>query len=106
MWLTRQFGHNGSHKESDWTAKVQHLAHGSSFKERIENNGYTKWRHIAENIESGSHSIDEVMQHWLQSEGHCKNIVNPEFEVFGMARVGRQGSKYDYYCTQDFASHQ
>lgn len=106
MWKSKQFGHRGSHGESDWTAKVQHLGHGSSFKERIENNGYTRWRHIAENIESGARSVDEVMQHWLQSEGHCKNIMNPEFEVFGMARAGRQGSRYDYYWTQDFASHQ
>ncbi len=106
MWRSRVFGHRGSHGASDWTAKVQHLGHGSSFKERIENNGYTKWRRIAENIESGAHSVDEVMQHWMQSAGHCKNIMNPEFEVFGMARVGRNGSKHDYYWTQDFASHQ
>ena len=106
MWRTREFGHKGSDKESDWTAKVQHLGYGSSFIERIENNGYTKWRHIVENIESGARNVDEVMQHWLQSAGHCKNIMNPEFKVFGMARVGTKGSKYDYYWTQDFASHQ
>jgi uncharacterized protein YkwD len=106
MMISDRMQHRGSHGESDWTAKKQHLSHGSSFRERIENNGYTHWRHIAENIESGSSTLSEVIKHWLSSKGHCKNMMNPAFTDFGMAHLQRKGSRYGHYWTQDFARHQ
>jgi uncharacterized protein YkwD len=106
MMITGRMQHRGSNRKSDWTAKVQHLPQGSSFRQRIENNGYTRWRRIAENIESGSATLSQVMAHWLASEGHCKNIMNPDFREFGMAHLQRKGSRYEHYWTQDFARHQ
>ena len=93
------FSHNGSGTLSDWTSKVEHLQRGSSFRERIENNGYKNWSKIAENIEGGSPTPQQAIAHWLKSDYHCANMMNPLFTDVGMAEVG-------HLWTQDFARHQ
>ncbi len=98
------FSHKGSNKASDWTAKVQHLGRSSTFKERIENNGYKKWKNIAENIEFGSSSADAVIAHWVRADRHCANIMNPDFTDVGMAYAQKQSSHASYYWTQNFAA--
>ena len=100
------FSHKGSNQASDWTAKVQHLGRGSSFKERIENSGYRNWRHIAENIESGSSTVDAAMAHWVRSDRHCANIMDPRFTDVGMAYTKKQSSRSSHYWTQNFGIRQ
>ena len=106
MQHTNRLSHQGSHSGSDRTARVQRLGHGSSFRERIENNGYTRFRLIAENIAYGEPTVDAVMQLWIHSEGHCENIMNPDLTHFGMAHSPKQHSRDRLYWTQDFAAHQ
>lgn len=106
MSKSHSMTHKGSQKTSDWTANVQRLNRGSSFKERIENNGYKQWKKIAENIAMGSPTLDMVMAQWLASDGHCANIMNPDFTDVGMAHVKQEGSQRSYYWTQNFAAHQ
>lgn len=106
MAKSNTFSHSGSFTRSDWTANVQQLNQGSSFKERIENNGYTKWKNIAENIEMGSSTVDDALAHWLRSDLHCANIMNPDFTDIGMARVKKEGTFQLYYWTQNFAARQ
>jgi len=106
MKKNNHFSHRGSNSSSDWTAKVQHLKRGSSFKERIENNGYKAWKHIAENIEGGSSSEEAAIAHWLQADRHCANIMNPLFTDVGMAHVENRGSQISHFWTQTFAAHQ
>ena len=106
MKKSNSFGHKGSQRASDWTAKVHHLGRASSFKERIENNGYKEWKHIAENIEAGSSNAEAAMNHWVQSDGHCANIMNPIFTDVGMAHTKKQGSRKSHFWTQTFAAHQ
>lgn len=104
MALCSHFSHDGSGRESDWTAKSQNLGRCSTFVNRIENNGYTRYRGVAENIAYGARSVQEVMQQWVNSEGHCKNIMNPDFTEFGMAEVS-VGSGSTYW-TQNFGASQ
>ncbi len=99
MMKSNTFSHKGSQSAFDWTANVQALSGASSFKDRIENNGYTQWKNIAENIAMGSFTVDQVMANWVSSDGHCANIMNPLFTDVGMARVN------DFW-TQNFAAHQ
>jgi len=99
MMRNKTFSHKGSHGTFDWTANAQALSGGSSFRERMENNGYTKWKYIAENIAMGSFTVEQVMTSWLASDKHCANIMNPLFTDVGMAEVN------DLW-TQDFAAHQ
>jgi len=61
MNIEKYFSHQGSGKRSDHTASVQNVGYGSSFKERIENNGYRQWTSISENLEFGAANVSVVM---------------------------------------------
>ncbi|WP_162847083.1 CAP domain-containing protein [Mucilaginibacter gracilis] len=56
--------------------------------------GYQKYT-TGENIAYGQQSILEVLANWFKSDGHCKNIMNPDFKEIGVA-------EYNYYWVQDF----
>jgi len=72
---------------------------GNKIKERISGAGYTREGFqtytIGENIAWGQRSIREVMKGWLDSESHCKNLMNPAFKEVGIAME-------NYYWVQDF----
>jgi hypothetical protein len=40
---------------------------------------------VGENIAYGPKSADEVVQGWLDSPGHCENIMDPRFAEMGIA---------------------
>jgi len=69
---------------------------GSNAAERIEREGYT-WLTYGENIGSGYKNEQEVVEGWLESPSHCKNIMNKQFKEIGTARVGN-------IWTQEFAT--
>lgn len=69
---------------------------GSTPGQRITAAGYT-WQSYGENIANGFANEQDVMNGWLNSEGHCKNIMNPGFKDMG---TGRDGD----YWTQVFGS--
>jgi uncharacterized protein YkwD len=50
---------------------------------------------VGENIAEGQMSIAEVMDGWLKSPGHCRNLMNPEFKEVGVAQ-------FNLYWVQDF----
>ncbi|MFK7935855.1 MAG: CAP domain-containing protein [Saprospiraceae bacterium] len=60
---------------------------GSNFGDRVTDTGY-RWRAVAENIAGGYSTVDEVVDGWLKSEGHCKNLMGAEFTEMGAARKG------------------
>ncbi|MDB5133094.1 MAG: hypothetical protein JWR02_2843 [Mucilaginibacter sp.] len=72
---------------------------GRSMEDRITLAGYTfkgyKSFMAGENIAQGQTSIQEVMQGWFKSPGHCKNLMNPAFKEVGVA-------EYNTYWVQDF----
>jgi uncharacterized protein YkwD len=100
MALCSYFSHKGSGKQSDWTAKKQKLGQCSTFVNRIKNNGYGRYGGLAENIAYGVKSVERVMQQWINSDGHCKNIMNPNFTDLGMANVVSENGTV--YWTQNF----
>lgn len=69
---------------------------GSNGGVRIEQAGYN-WMTFGENIAMGYKSEKEVVDGWLQSPSHCKNIMNRSFKEMGVARAGN-------YWTQEFAA--
>jgi uncharacterized protein YkwD len=54
----------------------------SSAGDRITREGYD-WSIYGENIAVGYPTVSSVMQGWLGSEGHCRNIMNPAFGEIG-----------------------
>jgi uncharacterized protein YkwD len=85
MNTTGQFSHNSSDR--------------TSFSARITAAGYTNWSALGENIAYGQTTEQQVFDGWIQSEGHCKNIMNSSFKEMGAARSG-------IYWTQDFGAKQ
>ena len=39
---------------------------------------------------------------WLQSAGHCRNIMNPSFRELGVGYA--QGGSYGHYLVQNFGA--
>lgn len=76
---------------------------GRTMAQRIGNAGYGykgyKSYTVGENIASGQMSIDEVMNGWLHSEGHCRNLMNPAFKEIGIA-------EFNHYWVQDFGGRE
>lgn len=76
---------------------------GLSVGERVTNAGYI-WTAVGENIAAGQLTIDAVMTDWLDSPGHCANIMRPAYTEFGAASYIVTGSDYPIYWTQVFAA--
>lgn len=77
---------------------------GRSFVDRIEAQGYADWRAVAENISAGRSTMDATIASWLQSSGHCRNIMNPRYKDYGVSVAYKSGSRYGTYWTQDFGA--
>lgn len=74
---------------------------GSDPGQRMVAAGY-KWHAYGENIAEGYTSAAAVVQGWLQSPGHCANIMDPEFVNVGFGEAAT--AKGVMYWTQDFGT--
>jgi len=106
MAETNTFSHTGSGELSDLVATENHPGEGSILQERIEYAGYTSWSSYGENIAAGYSSLESVIEGWISSPGHCKNLMNPIFREVGMARIDNNNTTYIQYWTQDFGTKQ
>jgi uncharacterized protein YkwD len=76
---------------------------GSRPDQRVTRAGY-KWRTTGENIASGPTTPEEVMAGWLDSPGHCENIMSPRFREMGIAWVVDPKSASGVYWAQVFGT--
>jgi uncharacterized protein YkwD len=68
-----------------WTNKmVTHddFTHGAAFWTRIQATGFD-WQFAGENIASGFATPQQVVTAWMGSEGHCRNILDPQYLSVG-----------------------
>lgn len=72
---------------------------GSSFSTALQQNGVS-FRSSGENIAYGQKTPQEVMNSWMNSQGHRANILNPNFTAIGVGYV--QNSSGVGYWTQLF----
>ncbi len=61
-------------------------SNGSNVGKRVSRAGY-KWCFVAENIGKGQTSFSQVMNTWVNSSGHYKNIVARKAREFAVARA-------------------
>ncbi len=91
---------------SEDMAELEFFSHtgpgGLQIGERVKNRGY-EWLAVGENIAAGQSSVDDVVDGWLSSPGHCANIMSAEFTEMGAARIEAPGSEYSPFWTQVFA---
>jgi uncharacterized protein YkwD len=75
---------------------------GSQPKDRVLRAGYEP-RLSGENIAFGPETAEEVVAGWLDSPGHCANIMEPKFEHIGVAfATGRKRNRI--YWVQTFGA--
>lgn len=77
---------------------------GSDPGDRIQATGY-QFRGWGENIAAGSSTAEAVMEQWMNSGGHCRNIMNGSFRELGVGHSpGAGGSRYPHYWVQVFGT--
>ena len=78
-------------------------SNGSSPGDRIAAAGYSAsaW---GENIAAGQTTINQVVDAWIDSDGHCANLMNPNLTEVGLACVsGSAATTYPTYWTMELA---
>jgi uncharacterized protein YkwD len=74
---------------------------GESPFDRMERAGYSFFA-AGENIAAGQTSPQQVVDGWLQSPGHCMNIMSPDFTEIGVGYVSAPEGMLPHYWTQVF----
>jgi uncharacterized protein YkwD len=94
-------GHASDMAEHDYF-EHQDLA-GHSPADRVRAIGYRETL-VGENIAYGLKSAEEVVQGWLDSPGHCENIMDPRFAEMGIAYAQGRAVKHGLYWVQVLAA--
>lgn len=71
---------------------------GTPFSSIVSRHG----RRIGENIGGGYQTPEEVVDSWMHSEGHRKNILHPDFTELGVGYTYEENSQYKHYWVQIF----
>jgi uncharacterized protein YkwD len=75
---------------------------GSKVGDRVARVGY-RWGAVAENIAIGAATPEAVVNGWLDSPGHCSNIMDTRYTEMGIAYLVNRKSDAGIYWTQVFA---
>lgn len=92
---------------SRYMAENQVLSHtgvdDSSPGERITAQNYD-WIFYAENVACGYFTPQDLVDGWMQSEGHRENMLHPEAQEIGVGLVFDPQTECVYYWTAEFAA--
>ncbi len=87
-------------------ARNSFLAHtgsdGSNPGDRVTRTAY-HWESVAENVASGQTSADDIAATWLESPGHCENLMDAKYADTGIAYALNPGDGRDIYWVQVYA---
>jgi uncharacterized protein YkwD len=76
---------------------------GSTPATRVQAAGY-RFHDLGENIAQGVENVEQAVQAWLASPGHCANIMDAAFQETGFAfAVNRRGAPHIYWV-EDFGT--
>ena len=93
-------------KHAQDMAAHSHFEHtgtdGSTPAQRAEKAGYA-WLAVAENIAAGARTAEEVVEGWLNSPGHCSNLMGAMYTQMGIAYAVNEKSDAGIYWAQEFA---
>lgn len=78
---------------------------GSGVAERVQRAGY-RWRSVGENVAAGQADAATVVQAWLDSPGHCENIMGPQYTEMGIAFEAMPNSELRIVWAQVLAAPQ
>ena len=78
---------------------------GSSFDQRIAPTGY-RLAAGGENIAAGQTSVQAVISTWINSPGHCQNLMSSSYRDVGVACARSDAAAYSHYWTMDLGREQ
>lgn len=76
---------------------------GSTAAERVGRTGYA-WRLVGENLAAGPTSAEEVVEGWLASPGHCRNLMDGRFTQMGIGFAVAETGESGVYWVQTLAA--
>lgn len=97
------FGHAADMAEHDYF-EHEDLT-GASPADRVRAVGYRE-KLVGENIAYGPKTLEEVVQGWLDSPGHCENLMDPRFAEMGIAYAAGRSGRHGLYWVQVLAEPQ
>jgi uncharacterized protein YkwD len=90
MAVNNFFSHTGTGNTQPW--------------DRMKSAGYS-YNAAAENIAANQTTAAAVMNTWMNSTGHCNNIMNGSYKKLGVGYYYRaSGATYKHYWTQNFGA--
>lgn len=57
---------------------------------------------VGENIAAGQTDPARVVQAWIDSPGHCVNMMDPRYKFLGVGYFFEGGDRFEHYWTQNF----
>jgi len=76
---------------------------GRTPADRVRAVGYPE-KLVGENIAYGPQSVEEVVKGWLDSPGHCENIMDARFAEMGVAYAAGQAGRRGLFWVQLLAA--
>lgn len=96
IWMSKDMADNNYLNHTD--------SRGKSLRERMIEFGYTNYKTIGENIAAGYNTANKVFEGWKKSEGHNRNMLNPNYTEIGIGLGYNANSTYKYYWCTNFGS--
>lgn len=98
MLLQAASGHSSDMSSKNFFSHVS--TDGSTLATRIAAAGYG-FSAAGENIAAGQSTVEEVMRSWINSPGHCQNLMNPTYQDVAVACKRNDAATYGLYWTMD-----
>lgn len=106
LTLNAQLGQAAQGHAADMAAQ-NYFSHtskdGRTAGQRIAAAGYA-YRTWGENIAAGQATAAQVVAGWLNSEGHCRNIMSANFRELGVGYAYKTGTQFGHYWVQNFGA--
>jgi uncharacterized protein YkwD len=74
---------------------------GRTVSRRVQSAGFGGCR-IGENIAQGQQTPEAVVAGWMQSDGHCANILLPKYNALGIGHYDNPSATKHHYWVQNF----
>jgi uncharacterized protein YkwD len=94
-------GHSDDMAENDYFSHTG--LDGDNVGDRVSETGYV-WRTVGENLYGGIETAEGAIAGWLESPGHCLNIMRESYTEMGVAYTRNPAARYRIYWTQVFGA--
>ena len=76
---------------------------GSKVGTRVDRAGYN-WRSVGENLAAGNETAPLILDQWMGSESHCRNVMKATYEDLGVGYAYSTDTTYYDYSAQVFGT--